>query len=90
MLLVVVFALAWSQAKATAPGVRESRQVLVASVRAAEATTDELAGRRDELSAAVDTERRSRLEGERWVAACSPSSTRPTMRPRPRRSSGPG
>jgi uncharacterized protein YlxW (UPF0749 family) len=63
-LVAAVFALAWSQAKATAPGVRESQQVLAASVRSAEASTDELTVRRNGLAADVDSERRSRLAGD--------------------------
>lgn len=63
-LVAAVFALAWSQAKATAPGVRESQQVLAASVRSAEASTDALTVRRNGLAAEVDSERRSRLAGD--------------------------
>lgn len=59
-----VFALAWAQAQSTAPGVRESQKVLAGSVRSAEAGTTEVEGRRDRLSAEVDAERRSRLEGD--------------------------
>ncbi|AFM17510.1 hypothetical protein Mycch_2749 [Mycolicibacterium chubuense NBB4] len=64
VVVAAVFALAWSQARATAPGVRESQQVLAGSVRAAETTTDEIAARRNQLAAAVDAERRSRLAGD--------------------------
>lgn len=63
-LVAAVFALAWSQAKATAPGVRESQQVLAASVRSSEVATDALTARRNALAADVDTERRSRLAGD--------------------------
>ena len=63
-LVAAVFALAWSQARATAPGVRESQQVLVTSVRAAEAATDELTARRTSLTADADALRRSRLAGD--------------------------
>jgi uncharacterized protein YlxW (UPF0749 family) len=63
-LVAVVFALAWSQAQATAPGVRESRQVLATNVRSAEAATDALAAQRAELTADVDAERRTRLAGD--------------------------
>jgi uncharacterized protein YlxW (UPF0749 family) len=59
-----VFALAWSQAQETAPGVRESQQVLAGSVRSAQAATDAAAARRDSLTTEVDAERRSRLEGD--------------------------
>jgi len=63
-LVAVVFALAWSQARATAPGVRESQQALAANVRSAEAATKELAAQRAELAAGVDAERRGRLAGD--------------------------
>ncbi len=63
-LVATVFALAWSQAKATAPGVRESQQVLAASVRSAEAATDALSDQRNGLTTDVDTDRRSRLTGD--------------------------
>ncbi|MDA2893518.1 DUF881 domain-containing protein [Mycolicibacterium sp. BiH015] len=59
-----VFALAWSQAQETAPGVRESQQVLAGSVRSAQAATDAAAARRSSLTTEVDAERRSRLEGD--------------------------
>lgn len=64
VLVAGVFAAAWAQARDTAPGVRESQQVLVGSVRSAEAATDDAAGRRDELATAVDAARRARLEGD--------------------------
>ncbi len=59
-----VFALAWAQAKETAPGVRESQQVLAASVRSAQAATDAAAARRNSLTTDVDAARRSILEGD--------------------------
>ena len=62
--IATVFVLAWSQARATAPGVVESRQVLAGSVTATQATTDELTGQRDTLATEVNAERRSRLEGD--------------------------
>ncbi|MBX7451822.1 DUF881 domain-containing protein [Mycolicibacterium sp. 3033] len=62
--IATVFVLAWSQARATAPGVVESRQVLAGSVSATQATTDELTEQRDTLAAEVNAERRSRLEGD--------------------------
>ncbi len=62
--IAAVFALAWSQARATAPGVRESQQVLAGTVQATELRTEELAGRRDSLAAEVNAARRSRLEGD--------------------------
>ncbi len=62
--IATVFAFAVAQAQATAPGVRESQQVLAGSVRSAEATTNAVTARRDALAAALDAERRSRLEGD--------------------------
>ncbi|OAN26406.1 DUF881 domain-containing protein [Mycolicibacterium iranicum] len=59
-----VFALAWAQAQETAPGVKESQQVLAGSVRSAQAATDAAAARRNSLTTEVDAERRSRLEGD--------------------------
>ncbi|MBX7434629.1 DUF881 domain-containing protein [Mycobacterium sp. Y57] len=64
VLIATVFALAWSQARATAPGVRETQQVLAGSVRSAEAATDQAAARRDALITEVNAARRSRLEGD--------------------------
>ena len=46
------------------PGAREAQQVLAGSVRSAEATADEVTARRNALTAEVDAERRSRLEGD--------------------------
>ena len=60
----MVFAAAVAQARSTAPGVRESQQVLSGSVRSSEAATTDAAGRRDALAAEVDAERRKRLEGD--------------------------
>src|SRR5258708_6991857 len=64
LLIAVVFAAAVAQARSTAPGVRETRQVLAGSAKSSEATIGDLTGRRDALSAQVDAERRSRLEGD--------------------------
>lgn len=64
VLVAAVFSLAWTQARETASGVRESQQVLAGSVRAAEAGADNAAERRDALTAEVDAVRRSRLEGD--------------------------
>lgn len=64
LLVAVVFAAAVAQARATAPGVRESQQVLAGSVRSADAAVDQRLARRDDLSGQVDAERRSRLEGD--------------------------
>jgi uncharacterized protein YlxW (UPF0749 family) len=62
--VATVFAFAVAQAQATAPGVRESRQVLAGSVRSSEAATDSATARRDALADQLDAERRSRLEGD--------------------------
>lgn len=59
-----VFAMAWAQAKDTAPGVRESQQVLAGSVRSAQTATDAAEARRNSLDADVNAQRRSRLEGD--------------------------
>jgi uncharacterized protein YlxW (UPF0749 family) len=64
VLIAVVFVTAVAQARSTAPGVRESQQVLSGSVRSAEAEVADSSGRRDALSSEVDTERRQRLEGD--------------------------
>jgi uncharacterized protein YlxW (UPF0749 family) len=63
-LLVTVFAVAMAQARATAPGMQETQQVLAATARDAETTVTDVATRRDALAAEVDAERRSRLEGD--------------------------
>ncbi|WP_163890916.1 DUF881 domain-containing protein [Mycolicibacterium hippocampi] len=62
--VVAVFTLAWSQGQTTAPGVRESQQVLAGNVRSAETQAAQLADRRDRLAAEVDAARRSRLDGD--------------------------
>lgn len=64
VLIAVVFALAWAQARDTAPGVRETQKVLAAGVRSAQAATDAAAAQRDELTGRVNADRRSRLEGD--------------------------
>lgn len=64
VVVAAVFAVAWSQAQATAPGMRESQRVLLGSVRAAEQQTAAVAQRRDELATGVDAEQRGRLEGD--------------------------
>jgi uncharacterized protein YlxW (UPF0749 family) len=61
--VAAVFAVAVTQARSVAPGVREAQQVLAGSVRSGEATTQGIAARRKALAAEVDAERRSRLEG---------------------------
>jgi uncharacterized protein YlxW (UPF0749 family) len=62
--VAAVFAVAVAQAQSTAPGVRQTQQVLAGSVRSAEATTDEVTARRNALAAEVDAVRRSHLEGD--------------------------
>jgi len=64
LVIAAVFAAAVAQARSTAPGVRETQQVLSGSVRSAEATANAAATRRNALAAQVDAERRSRLEGD--------------------------
>jgi uncharacterized protein YlxW (UPF0749 family) len=64
LLVAVVFAAAVAQARTTAPGVRETQQVLAGSVRSAETATTDVASRRDALAGQVDSERRERLEGD--------------------------
>jgi uncharacterized protein YlxW (UPF0749 family) len=64
VIVASVFALAWSQARDTAPGVRDTQQVLAGSVRSAQVSTDDAAARRNSLATEVDAERRSRLEGD--------------------------
>ncbi|MDG4666933.1 DUF881 domain-containing protein [Mycobacterium sp. 236(2023)] len=64
VVVTAVFALAWAQAQETAPGVKESQQVLAGSVRTAQTATDAAAVRRNGLTADVDAARRSRLEGD--------------------------
>ena len=51
--------------RSTAPGVRESQQVLAASVRSSEAATEALTARRDGLAAEVDSDRAQPARGRR-------------------------
>jgi uncharacterized protein YlxW (UPF0749 family) len=64
LLIALVFAAAVAQARSTAPGVKETQQVLVSSVRASEAGASALATQRAELTTDVDNLRRSQLEGD--------------------------
>jgi uncharacterized protein YlxW (UPF0749 family) len=64
VLVALVFAAAVAQARTTAPGVKETQQVLASSVRSAESETSGVAAQRDALAAKVDAERRQRLEGD--------------------------
>jgi uncharacterized protein YlxW (UPF0749 family) len=64
LLSALVFAAAVAQARSTAPGVKETQQVLVSSVRSSQAGTNALAAQRGGLTAEVDNLRRSQLEGD--------------------------
>lgn len=64
LLIALVFAAAVAQARSTAPGVKETQRVLADSVRSSEAGADALAGQRSQLSAEVDSLRRSQLAGD--------------------------
>jgi uncharacterized protein YlxW (UPF0749 family) len=64
LVIAAVFAAAVAQARSTAPGVRETQQVLSGSVKSAENATNDATARRDALAGQVDVERRSRLEGD--------------------------
>ena len=64
LLIALVFAAAVAQARSTAPGVKETQQVLVSSVRSSQAGANALAAQRGGLTAEVDNLRRSRLEGD--------------------------
>jgi uncharacterized protein YlxW (UPF0749 family) len=63
LLIAVVFAAAVAQARSTAPGVKETRQVLVNGVRSAQSDTNALATQRGELTNRVDELRRNQLAG---------------------------
>jgi uncharacterized protein YlxW (UPF0749 family) len=62
--VATVFAAALAQAQSVAPGVREAQQVLAGSVRSAEGTANDVAARRNAVTAELDAERRGRLEGD--------------------------
>jgi uncharacterized protein YlxW (UPF0749 family) len=64
LLIALVFAAAVAQARSTAPGVKETQQVLVSSVRSSQAGANALATQRGGLTAEVDNLRRSQLEGD--------------------------
>jgi uncharacterized protein YlxW (UPF0749 family) len=64
VLIAMVFVAAVAAARSTAPGVRESQQVLSGSVRSAETAVADASARRDGLTTQVDTEQRQRLEGD--------------------------
>lgn len=62
--VAAVFATAAAQVQSVAPATRATQRVLADGVRSAEATTADATARRDALSATVEGERRSRLEGD--------------------------
>lgn len=64
LMVAAVFAAAAAQAQSVAPATQETRQVLAAGVRAAEATTGDATAHRDTLAGQVESDRRSRLEGD--------------------------
>jgi uncharacterized protein YlxW (UPF0749 family) len=61
LLVAVVFAAAVAQARSVAPGVSAAQQVLAASVRSAETSTNDLTARRNALAAQVDDVQRRAL-----------------------------
>lgn len=73
LLVATVFAAAVAQARLVAPGVTAAQQVLAGSVRSEEASTGELAARRNALTAHVDSVQRRVLvddaEGQRLLAS---------------------
>lgn len=64
LLIAVVFAAAVAEARSVAPGVKQTQQMLVAHVRAAQSGTDGVAAQRAELSSDVDNLRRSQLRDD--------------------------
>jgi len=64
VLIAVVFAAAVAQARSVAPGVKQTQQVLIASVRAAETGTNSLALQRANLTSDVDNLRRGQLQDD--------------------------
>jgi len=62
--VAAVFATAAAQAQSVAPATRETQLVLADGVRSAEAVTADSTARRNGLSAKVEAERRTRLEGD--------------------------
>ncbi|TDH57145.1 DUF881 domain-containing protein [Mycobacterium eburneum] len=64
LLVAAVFAAAVAQARTLEPGVRAAQQVLAGSVRSAEASTHDLAGRRNALSTQVDELQRRQLNDD--------------------------
>lgn len=62
--VAVIFATAAAQAQSGAPATRETQHVLADGVNAAEVSTRDATAQRDTLAAAVESDRRSRLEGD--------------------------
>jgi uncharacterized protein YlxW (UPF0749 family) len=62
--VAAVFATAAAQAQTVAPATRETQHVLADGVRSAEASTADATAKRDDLAATVESDRRSRLEGD--------------------------
>ena len=91
LLVATVFAAAVAQARPTAPGVRESQQVLAGSVRSAEETTNQAISPPRPRCAEARRRTARRLDGRRrGQAAARQTSTARAPRRRRRRSSGPG
>lgn len=65
LLVATVFGAAMAQARTTAPGVSAAQEVLAASVRSAERTTDDLTTRRNTLAAQADEIQRRQLRDDR-------------------------
>lgn len=64
LLVAAVFAAAVAQARSLEPGIHAEQQVLAGSVRSAEASTDDLAGRRNALRKHVDDVQRRQLNDD--------------------------
>lgn len=64
LMVAAVFAAAAAQAKSVAPAAQETRNVLAAGVRGAQAATNDATAERDGLADQVESERRSRLAGD--------------------------
>jgi uncharacterized protein YlxW (UPF0749 family) len=64
LVIAVVFTAASAQARSVAPGVKQTQQMLIASVRAAENGTDALAAQRANLTSDVDNLRSSQLQDD--------------------------
>jgi uncharacterized protein YlxW (UPF0749 family) len=62
--VAAVFATAAAQAQSVAPATRETQLVLADGVRSAEAVTADSTARRNDLASEVESERRTRLEGD--------------------------